>query len=77
MHGGRVMADSQGLNRGATFTVELPSVQSTSHYKLADDNKSHVPSLANLTLLLVEDEADSREVTTLILKQQWCQDNCC
>lgn len=72
IHGGRVMADSEGIGTGATFTVELPIWHSTNTdetqvTELAIANS--LPSLAGLTLLVVEDEADAREMVTLILEQ--------
>lgn len=72
IHGGRVMADSPGLNKGSTFTVELPVLQSANTSKQnvsKSNNNNSLPSLAGLTLLVVEDEADAREMVTLILEQ--------
>ena len=69
IHGGRVMAHSPGIGQGSTFTVELPILQSVHIESTAPkSNNGNVPSLAGLTLLVVEDEVDSREMLTLILK---------
>lgn len=72
IHGGRVMADSAGLGKGATFTVELPILQNANTGKQQAQrfgNSNTLPSLAGLTLLVVEDEADARDMIALILKQ--------
>ena len=74
MHGGRVTANSAGLAKGATFTVKLPILQSAktpTQQAHVSDNSNSLPSFAGLTVLVVEDEADSREIITLMLKQ--CQ----
>ncbi|WP_019505201.1 response regulator [Pleurocapsa sp. PCC 7319] len=72
IHGGRVMADSDGLGQGATFTVELPLLSEPPNnlQNLAPTPTTNaLPSLAGLTLLVVEDEADAREMIILILEQ--------
>ena len=72
IHGGSVRANSQGLNKGSSFTVELPILQSPSFDRestLGKDGGNDSPSLANLTVLVVEDEADAREMLKLTLEQ--------
>ena len=72
IHGGRVMADSEGLGTGATFAIELPILPSANKDEttvIESATFSSLPSLAGLTLLVVEDEADAREMVTLILEQ--------
>jgi len=76
LHGGSVLAHSDGEGRGATFTVRLP---------VADDEPSrewlHVRPVLNeaaalsssirldgLRILLVDDEPDAREMLTALLK---------
>lgn len=72
LHGGKVTASSDGIGKGASFTVELPLLKPNTNnnpqFKPATDSNS-LPSLSGLTLLVVEDDADVREVITLILKQ--------
>jgi CheY-like chemotaxis protein len=67
MHGGSISAESAGRGRGATFTVRLPLPI------LADPEKPAVAppaaSLAGLVVLLVDDEADSREIGALLLRR--------
>jgi signal transduction histidine kinase/ActR/RegA family two-component response regulator len=66
LHGGTVRAESLGQQQGATFTIELPAAVAPS-VALDDVNRraatpAEVPSLAGLRVLVVEDEADSREL---------------
>ena len=76
LHGGTVRAHSLGEGRGSTFTVELPLavVQRT-----ANGGRSHpsspkeappdddLPDLSGLKVLVVDDEADARELLQRIL----------
>ncbi|MBD2020659.1 CBS domain-containing protein [Leptolyngbya sp. FACHB-36] len=73
LHGGTVDAASSGVGRGATFTVKLP-LRTTS--TTSDTYKPNAPDQSLLTcplelngvrVLVVDDEADSCEVTTAIL----------
>jgi PAS domain S-box-containing protein len=69
-HGGTVQALSDGLGRGAEFIVTLPLSNSKT-----PETRSGVPapvnrrSLLDKTILIVEDDADSREVLQLFLEQ--------
>jgi signal transduction histidine kinase/ActR/RegA family two-component response regulator len=65
LHGGTVRAHSAGDQQGSTFTVDLPTAMSP------EVRENHVaraaavieaPSLADLRVLVVEDEADSRDL---------------
>ena len=72
IHGGRVTADSQGTGTGATFAIELPILSSAKAKQvpaIESITSNQLPSLTGLTLLVVEDEADAREMVTLILEQ--------
>jgi PAS domain S-box-containing protein len=68
-HGGAVYADSEGEGKGSTFTVELPlsSVRRTPTIggSLPTDYKL---SLQGVSVMLVEDEPDSREVLATALE---------
>jgi len=66
-HGGTVLAESAGEDRGSTFTVTLPSrpqVSLTSDAPEADDD---TPDLRNLDVLVVDDDGDMRDVVALLL----------
>ena len=78
MHGGQIRAESAGEGQGATFTVTLPVAEAGAVPKKrpsARTSNTHVlvfegPSdLKGLRLLLVEDEADSREMAATVLGQ--------
>jgi PAS domain S-box-containing protein len=72
MHGGTVTAASAGENQGATFTVQLPAMPqvsldpSESLNSAPDDRQT---SLANLQILVVDDEADTRDFQAFVLEQ--------
>jgi signal transduction histidine kinase/ActR/RegA family two-component response regulator len=66
LHGGTVRAESAGENQGATFTIDLPTALSgeveRSHVVRAGSIGRVAPSLAGIRVLIVEDEADSRDL---------------
>jgi len=71
LHGGTVHADSAGQGQGATFTIDLPSARSAQVGRNRGDTPTRIateaPSLAGLRLLIVENEADSRELLAVTL----------
>src|SRR5215217_3263003 len=79
LHGGNVRAESAGQQQGATFTVELPltlnevEARDTEHSGLTNNHtvdELECPGTLNgLRLLVVEDDADTRELITFILEQ--------
>ncbi|WP_242038774.1 response regulator [Anabaena lutea] len=88
LHGGTVEAASLGEGQGATFTVKLPLMpkQSSDRNYLAEGNttmshgsqihhqtQNHELCLTDLRILVVDDEADLRELLTFILEQEGAQ----
>jgi PAS domain S-box-containing protein len=75
LHAGTVEATSAGRGQGATFSVRLPLVDSKT--KTADDNRNQTAGqpmkLAGVSILVVDDEFDSREVLAEILRQYGAQ----
>ena len=81
LHGGTVHAASQGLGRGATFTVRLPmsaGEAQAAHPPAPPERRtaastaspvSRVPRLDELRILVVDDSADGRALTSLVLAQ--------
>ena len=72
LHGGTVCADSPGVGQGATFTVTLPLIKSPEPELLIDDSYSEsAPNLTlpNLRILVVDDEADTREFMNFALSE--------
>lgn len=72
MHGGTVKAESLGEDQGAIFTVQLPILQQT---VLAVSEPSRAEAgntenfLSNLQILVVDDDADTREFQAFLLEQ--------
>jgi signal transduction histidine kinase/CheY-like chemotaxis protein len=75
MHGGTARVASEGLGKGATFTVALPTARGgavspeelpdkAADGRLAPENP---PSLAGLHVLFVDDDADARLLITVML----------
>jgi CheY-like chemotaxis protein len=81
LHGGSVTVESPGEGQGATFTVNLPSraVKADMEAKSRGEGETFVArptfpglqpaSLSGVRALVVEDEADARELITLALEQ--------
>jgi signal transduction histidine kinase/ActR/RegA family two-component response regulator len=81
LHGGTVQAASQGVGRGATFTVCLPisagepqrapaaGVEERRTAASPASPMSRVPRLDELRILVVDDSADGRALTSLLLTQ--------
>jgi PAS domain S-box-containing protein len=82
LHGGTVQASSPGEGMGATFTVQLPhwvvrnesnppsSVEPTVAKNVAPNS---APALEGLRVLIVDDEADARDLLTTILEHSGAQ----
>ncbi|OKH41607.1 hypothetical protein NIES2101_34005 [Calothrix sp. HK-06] len=73
LHGGTVYAESPGEELGATFTVKLPLI--TVVRKTTQDNVPSVNTFdfSQLQILIVDDEADMRELVLTILEQYGAQ----
>ncbi len=76
LHGGAVQATSAGPGQGATFTVTLPLTDERPAHEAEarriaarDLAASHLPALDGVRVLVVDDEADTRELLTTILAQ--------
>jgi CheY-like chemotaxis protein/anti-sigma regulatory factor (Ser/Thr protein kinase) len=77
LHGGTVHADSAGVNQGATFTIMLPGAplrtagpngKGEAGYDRAAPAKK-TPSISGARVLLVDDDADGRELVEEMLAQ--------
>ena len=78
MHGGTIKAHSDGIDRGATFSVRLPlrtanrlsETETQSPSAMSGGNRSSFskfPALDGLHVLVVDDEADTRELIATVL----------
>jgi signal transduction histidine kinase/ActR/RegA family two-component response regulator len=66
LHGGRVAVSSEGPGRGASFRIELPLA--TPAAPITDPAVGLPRRLAGRTVLLIEDNADTRDVLRLMLE---------
>ena len=87
LHGGTAQASSQGEGKGATFTVQLPllvenresGVESREVDASSRDTTNYSPPstpqplLQGLRVLIVDDEADARELLAIVLEQSGAQ----
>ncbi|MFN6572087.1 PAS domain S-box protein [Dendronalium sp. ChiSLP03b] len=72
LHGGTVRAESPGEGQGATFTVKLPLLKQDKTIKDEDNSSPPTPDaspLAGIRVLVVDDDADTRELIAFILEQ--------
>lgn len=73
MHGGTIEVHSEGLQRGASFRVQLPLAthvrQSVTAVGKPGGGSDAASPLRDLTVLLVEDEADGRDLLALLLER--------
>jgi PAS domain S-box-containing protein len=72
-HGGRVSAASDGPGRGATFTLEFPTFRSGLSPLSADAAAATIGATAILRgvrALVVDDDADTRQLIRTVLEQQ-------
>ncbi|HEV7374135.1 MAG TPA: response regulator [Pyrinomonadaceae bacterium] len=80
LHGGTIKVHSDGVDQGATFTVLLPL--KTDYRKLdvgtelasiqsqgGEHSSNRAPALDGLRILVVDDEADTRELIAAVLSQ--------
>jgi PAS domain S-box-containing protein len=79
LHGGSVSVQSEGEGKGATFTITLPFVGVISSPAEAESDQvtpsdevisfDGLPSLQGLKVLVVDDEADTRELIGEVLRE--------
>jgi PAS domain S-box-containing protein len=73
LHGGTIQAESPGKGLGATFTVRLPIATAVSESAIAPELPTQTTNLTGLQVLIVDDEADMRDLAEFILLQQGAQ----
>jgi signal transduction histidine kinase/CheY-like chemotaxis protein len=79
LHGGRVRAESEGAGKGARFVVELPvganaearayEAPTPGEPPMAHPPAPRMPPLEGVKVLVVEDEADTRELVRILLEE--------
>lgn len=77
LHGGTITASSEGEGRGATFSVLLP-LRAVRNQSMRDSQEmlalrgvktDKALLLADLTIMVVDDETDARDLVTAVLEQ--------
>jgi PAS domain S-box-containing protein len=72
MHGGTVSAESQGSDRGATFTIRVPVASPPRPPGRRADATNHIDAMSGrlqgMLLLVVEDDADTLEMLKALLE---------
>jgi PAS domain S-box-containing protein len=78
LHGGRITVASEGVGRGATFSVEIPVLEqpssTTGRPRAADPspsgrNRTTLPSLVGLTVLVIDDQEYTRDMVSAVLRR--------
>jgi CheY-like chemotaxis protein/two-component sensor histidine kinase len=73
LHGGTVQASSPGEGQGATFTVKLPLTGIVKEPAFESESQVAAFNLSQLRILVVDDEADMRELLVAILSEYGAQ----
>ncbi|MGI2904720.1 ATP-binding protein [Tolypothrix sp. VBCCA 56010] len=72
LHGGTVFVESLGEGQGATFTVKLPLLSTTDSTcsDFTSEAELNSPNLEKIKILIVDDDADSRDFISFVLQQE-------
>ncbi|HEX6244576.1 MAG TPA: ATP-binding protein [Polyangiales bacterium] len=74
LHGGRITAESDGVDRGSTFVVRIPIASAKAaeedRASRAPDKRASETLLADFTILVLEDEDDSRSLLVHIIESE-------
>jgi PAS domain S-box-containing protein len=81
LHGGSVAVESKGEGKGTIFTVQLPLLSNEHVHSVHIISASHtptstlsfLPSLQGIRVLIVDDEADTRNFVVTVLEQSYAQ----
>jgi len=81
LHGGTVSAQSEGLNKGATFSATFPLLAERAEpiamLHSAEMNGLENHSLDGLRVLLVDDEAEAREIISTVIMRTGAEVTAC
>ncbi|MBE9010277.1 PAS domain-containing protein [Pseudanabaenaceae cyanobacterium LEGE 13415] len=73
LHGGTIVAESQGEGQGAMFTIQLPLLKPINNQRFEFDSSATAnyskDGLQGYQILVVDDETDSREFVAFVLEQ--------
>jgi CheY-like chemotaxis protein len=79
LHGGTVSAQSEGLNKGATFSATFPLLADRTPpvSQSAESNGFEVRSLDGLRVLLVDDEPEARNILSTVITRTGAEVSTC
>ena len=80
LHGGTVSAQSEGLNKGATFSATFPLLAERAEpvaMPHSDTNGTENHSLEGLRILLVDDEPEAREIISTVMTRTGAEVTAC
>ncbi|BAY73919.1 multi-sensor hybrid histidine kinase [Nostoc linckia NIES-25] len=69
LHGGTVQAQSLGQGQGATFTVKLPLMVTSSQIHRDTGVSEPALDLTGITVLVVDDDVDTREFVVFLIEE--------
>ncbi|MGD1861225.1 MAG: response regulator [Leptolyngbyaceae cyanobacterium] len=73
LHGGTIHSESPGPNQGTTFTVNFPRRTAPADSQINSMPAVTMANLQGIKVLVVDDEADSRELIAVVLEQAGAQ----
>lgn len=73
LHGGRLSVTSDGPNRGATFSMELPAPPATETASWQPAPAAPAPLLAGRRVVVLEDDPEGRQILELLLHDEGVQ----
>lgn len=79
LHGGTVSAESDGVGKGATFTATFPLLtdRAVAVAQSLEFHVSELRSLDGLRVLLVDDEAEAREIISTVIGRSGAEVKAC
>jgi CheY-like chemotaxis protein len=78
MHSGSVMVSSAGVGRGATFTIRLPLASAVERAREPIDvGTRREPLLTDVVVMVVDDEADARDLVQRLLEDAGARVSAC
>jgi PAS domain S-box-containing protein len=72
LHGGSVTAWSPGVGRGATFTVRLPTVDTSLNATIVAESTEAAVTNLDRRVLVVDDNTDAADTTAMLLQASGC-----
>ncbi|XGV98004.1 MAG: PAS domain S-box protein [Leptolyngbya sp. BL-A-14] len=69
LHGGTVAVESPGEGQGSTFTVRLPLAVQSKALSASQEPSETLLDLSGIHILIVDDDADSRDFIAFVLEQ--------